>query len=378
MNGDFLGFSFGNIHSDNFNITHVSTSDRYEETLLPEFEDKIEPIIGNDGNYYFGSLYRTKGFTVSFAFDSVTELQFRKMSQWLNSKVVASLIFDERPYKVYTAKVATPPQISYICFDEPKRNLYTNGGGIKNRDIPIHNNDDRQRTYKGEGTIEFICPFPFAREQFKILDKYGSFEDFQNNFGETFSYNSQVGPGNTLTTYTNINEWAEASGILTNDEFNAKLLDRPNQIDDTSVGYNYVIPVYNPGDIETPFYLFLPFENVNGTGQLSPMTGSEFIDINYGNNILRLKPIESKTEYINENGIMINTRNHLIEGVVYDTATFSWRTTGNLYNEYIKAGDFEKIKCQDWSLDYRDYPQSIYINCATGAGAHIHYNYLYY
>lgn len=390
MKGDFLGFSFGNIHSNTLGITHVSVSDRYEENLLPEFEDKIEPIIGNDGNYYFGSLYRTKGFTVSFAFDSMTEVQFRKMSQWLNAKIVGPLIFDERPYKVYIAKVSTPPQISYVCFDEPRkyidednpidgvRVIRENGGWEREKVYP-YKYGGVARTYKGEGTVEFVCPYPFARQQFKMLDQYGEFETFINGFGEEFSYTPTTPPGNRITTYTNITEWAEASGILTRQEYERILLDSPQAADIN--GYNYIIPVYNPGDVASPFYLFLPYGNGENAelGYINPPEGDkEYIDINCYNEVLRLRPIVSKAKKSEENGVMINTRNHLIEGVVYDYGTGSWRTTGNIYNEYIEAGDFGKIKCQDWSLDYRDYSQSIAINCATGAGARIKYDYLYY
>ena len=33
MKGDFLGFSFDGIHCSTLGITHVSSSDRYEEEL---------------------------------------------------------------------------------------------------------------------------------------------------------------------------------------------------------------------------------------------------------------------------------------------------------------------------------------------------------
>ena len=78
---------------------------------------------------------------------------------------------------------------------------------------------------------------------------------------------------------------------------------------------------------------------------------------------------------------MINTSNHLIEGVLYDYNTSAWRTTGNLYNEYIVAGDFTKIRANDWNMfELYDTPhtQAIYLNCSTAMGAKIHYNYLYY
>lgn len=62
-------------------------------------------------------------------------------------------------------------------------------------------------------------------------------------------------------------------------------------------------------------------------------------------------------------------------------ATSTWRTTGNLYNEFIVAGDFAKIKANDWTMfDTYDgsHTQTIYLNCATALDARIHYNYLYY
>jgi len=39
--GDFLGFQFGEDHSYKLNITRVSTNDRYQDTLLPNFTDAV-------------------------------------------------------------------------------------------------------------------------------------------------------------------------------------------------------------------------------------------------------------------------------------------------------------------------------------------------
>ena len=179
---------------------------------------------------------------------------------------------------------------------------------------------------------------------------------------------------NSITTYTNVEEWAESSGILSYEFYARNNVDKVCATDVT--GYNAYIPTYNAGDVDAPFYLFLPFEE----GALSPASG-DYIDINLGNNLLRLKPFNSKTTTDKENGVMINTNNHLIEGVKYDTMTSAWRTTGNLYNEYIVAEDYTKIKNNNWSMfNVYDNPhlQMIYLNCATAMGAKIHYNYLYY
>jgi hypothetical protein len=52
------------------------------------------------------------------------------MRQWLDGKEIHDLVFDEAPYKVYSAKVTGTPQLKTVCFSE---------------------NDER--IYKGEGTI---------------------------------------------------------------------------------------------------------------------------------------------------------------------------------------------------------------------------------
>lgn len=440
MNGDFLGFSFDGIHSSRLGITRVSDGNRYNESLTPEIEDKIISVPGEDGSYFFGSLYRNKPITLSIAFDSLNESQFRQLNKMLAIKRPCKLIFDERPYKVYTAKISAPPQLNYVCFDEPKKKLVEPRQGIRiiNRDTnpqweevtPYVYDGERERIYKGEGTIEFTCIQPYATEQIKMLDYYGDF-NFQPVWGNGVIYRNNprtegeaelraaednvptkiINPdpeghgelvpneeyvtnpkyhvinldsSNSITVYTNVQEWAEASGILPYEFYTKYGIDVVHEVT-TIDGYNAYIPVYNAGDIDTPFYLFLPY---NDNGEINPDKGNH-ISINLGNNLLLLNPFKtlmenSESGELNldkENGVMINTKNHLIEGVFYDYRTSSWRITGNIYNEYIAAGDFVKIKNNDWSMfDTYDSTssQAIYLNCETAMGAKIHYNYLYY
>lgn len=371
MKGDFTGFSFDRIHSSQLGIVHVSNGDRYSEFLMPEFEDKIVPRVGSNGNFYFGSDYRQKSISISIAFDSVSEEQFRQIGRLFSTKKICPLIFDERPYKVYMAKITTPIQLDYICFDEFVTRNYSQGGGIKDRDIPLHNETERERVYKGEGTIEFICVNGFARQQFKYLDLYGPYEglDHPYTLEET---------GNVQTIYTNIEQWADASRLLTYEEYNDYKIDRPQSQSEIS-GYNFVIPIYNAGDINSPYYLFLPYssQEVDEQGTLEAAEG-DLIVITYENSAMQIQPFTAKQNLEFENGVIINTENHLIEGVKYDRATGSWVTTGNIYNEYIKAGDFKKIKANDWLMDKVSNVQTMYLNCATAENATIHYDYLYY
>ena len=369
MKGDYLGFSFDGHHSSSLNIVRVSNGDRYKDNILPELEDQTLTIPGRDGEFYFGSSFKNKEISIDIAFDAMTEMDFRKMQRLFSVKKPCKLIFDERPYKVYIAKLQQPIELDYVCFEEPYRYEDEEQDGIRvisregdiivrERITPIIIDYSRkQRIYKGEGTINLICSYPFAKSQFKTLEEYND--------------------------YNNVDEWAAASGILTQAEYVDRGLDvvhivtpEEEQSQDF-VGYNAYIPVYNAGDIDTSFYLYLPYE-ITGSyqnGQLKPNSGNEIL-IDMDDTSLVLNPFTSRKHMISENGVIINTNNHLIEGVVYNLDG-SWTTTGEIYNNYIIGGDFGKILCTDYNLD-NQVRQSIKMNCKTAEGAKVSYNYLYY
>ena len=443
MEHDFIGFSFDGIHSSKLNILRVSEGDRYEEELFPEAEDLTIEIPGNEGSYYFDSYFQPRNFSISIAFDSMTEAQFRKMRRLFGTKKICELIFDERPYKVYMAKVASPIQLSYICFDERAKVISDTARNGVRRDrendstteesfsetiiipandsyiyklkhtpigeVDIQNIDnysiedniytftnetdedievivsynyevlipaweqitpyiysnEKERIYKGEGTIEFICYYPFAKSLFKVLDFYN---------------NGVI----TDTIYDNVNEWKESSGILTQAERNEYMIDIPQFW--TSYGAEVTdITVYNPGDLDAGFYLYLPFIN----NQIEPAHSNTLV-ITGSDNSLVLDTITSKDESHRETGVIINTVNHLVEGVIFDPLseqfdgrTPTWKRTGYIYNEHIKHGDFFKIKRNDWSVDNQIYTRSIRFNYLgkegeTNRGIYIYYDYLYF
>ena len=137
---DFIAFSFNGKHSyQDFGLIRTSDGDRYNENIAPTLEDKTAEVPGGDGMYYFGTTHKSKQFNVSFAFDNLTEEKLRELKAWLRGKEMGDLWFSEAPYKVWTAKVTSNPTLKYIPFEQ-------NG----------------QRIYRGEGTIQFIAYWPYA------------------------------------------------------------------------------------------------------------------------------------------------------------------------------------------------------------------------
>ena len=254
--GDFLGFTFGGVHSSDLGITRVSGGDRYDEELHPEIKDRTAEVPGLNGEYYFGSDYGTKEFDIEFAFDSLTETQFRTLRKIFGTKEIKQLVFDERPYKYYMAKIANPVELSYVCFNEPIKRKFSEvnnvgtlspgtelpgstlvelpdgvrmvddgeGNRVREKVDPWVYQEGAERIYKGEGNITFVCYYPFAKSNFKVLPQAG------NEY------------------YEGSEEWVLSSGILSATDY--------ARFDTYSNGE---IKVYNPGDLPTGFRLYCPF-----------------------------------------------------------------------------------------------------------------------
>ena len=265
---DFCGFTFNGIHTSELNIIRVSNGSRYNDALGPSFQDKTAQIEGGDGILFWDSYYNNTPITIQFAFDSLTEAQLRRLRQVFCAKAIGEFIYDENPYKAYTAKIQSPAQISFICFDDNEGN----------------------RIYKGEGSIQFVAYYPYAKSVHKFL----------NEFDDTF--------------YNNKSEWAAASGMLT----------AAGSYDGTGTS----ISLYNAGDIEADWQAFYTMTS-SGCALTS-------ISLNNGEGQMAFSAITRKNS--NDVYLRINSRTGLIEGCDLNKVP-----TGTLYNNFLIAGDFFKI-----------------------------------
>ena len=308
LEGDFIGFTFNGEHSSHMGITRVSNGNRFNETLFPNFQDKTGSITGRDGMYYFGSQYGQKPLQIQIAYDYLTEAGIRHLRQVFGDKKPHWLIFDEAPYKKYLVKIAQPIQLTYICFME-----------------------NNQRIYKGDGQIQFVCYSPFARSVYKSLSEY-------NNI--------------------NIAEWSATSGMLNSlsgyDNF----------------GNNNYATLYNPGDFDADFKLYVPFSS----GVIN--SGSCFIAPQgaMADNYERQVAFDTITAIGVDTGVYFNSSLELIEGVkkTVDGTTTTYQLTGNVYNKYITAGQLFKIPITQTT------PDKMYFISSGVSNLELTYDYLYY
>lgn len=383
LKGDFIGFTYNGVHSSELGIVRTSDGSRFNENLLPTFTDKTAVASGVNETYYFGTQFTQKPTSVPVAFDSLTEEQFRKLRQIFGDQKIHDLIFDELPFKVYSAKVSSAPSWQYICFEDEQGN----------------------RVYKGEGTIQFIYYNPFARSRYKFLDQYteDNIPEWKTIIVEEPT-DTKVPPDiykvlNDETSFNNKDEWKDASGMLESQTINGRTYDQYAQTSSTS-GTSYSdIHLYNPGDIETNFILRFPKELINKPIRISLRRGSDGVGELIENSELI---IDTGSETITDDYLQINTKLQLIEGLdkrggdsgyqevqiteeefnagkadywyvtasgfeqctsasIYSdtqiyytkiTTKIQYILTGNIYNQYIAGGEFFKIPTNIDNLGY--------------------------
>lgn len=138
---DFIGFRYGPYHSSDLHLIATSSSNRFNKNLLPSPKDYTLDIPGGDGQFYVGQTFQSREISINVTFTDMDEFTFRRLAQIFSSDKLQDLVFDEQPYKKYRAKCKSQPQFKYICFKDPQT---------------------QQRIYKGEGTLNFICYYPYA------------------------------------------------------------------------------------------------------------------------------------------------------------------------------------------------------------------------
>ena len=398
--GDFTGFSFGGVHSSDLGITRVSGGDRYEEKLHPEVSDRTAEVPGLDGVYYFGSEHKEKTFDISIGFDSLTEEQFRKLRTIFSTKEVKELIFDERPYKKYMAKIESPVELSFVCFDEPRKVIGAERKGIRiteraattssvisdvseGLDVTLSEstyqsffNSDGTNTFEYRDSVWYL-----VEEEAEVeLSNYGIEVTINDPSVENIGFKVTNSTTNGVTweqvtpytiDYTHVqriykgegkisfichypyaksvfkelpegsDEWAFSSGILSVSDYSE--FDR---YDNTSG----IINIYNGGDLPANFSLYCPFL-VSHSMKLKYYTSANTLggQLNIGD----ITPLDNITGH-NDVGFLINTSNGLIQGVqsiTYAADGVSYVTSSNFYNRYIKSGSFFKIEPNTSSRD---------------------------
>lgn len=348
MIGDFLGFTFGDIHSSALGIVRTSNGSRYEMGLLPSLVDKTVQVPGADRTYYFGSNYTQKNFSLPIAFDNITEEQLNEMQYIFGTKKMSRLIFDEAPYKQYMVKSNGIQGLNFICFDE-----------------------DGQRIYKGEGSLQFIAYEPFATnriengESLKFIEQYRALVN-DDNYPDIYYYSAPGlsishtnGQGSLREEVVGDFQWAIGSHMK----------ELQSEVPNTFTPSDISLPIYNAGNRETDYKIYL----LGGANNSNPFSKFMYtLETEEGDFTINIEGLENiSIPNANNWGIVIDTKTELIQIVSYivTNGVYKFTNLGTVINQYMTAGTFKKIPA------YYEGEISISSNTCNGI---IEYNYKYY
>lgn len=338
IKGDYIGFTFGDVHSSELGLMRVSNGSRYEQDLLPPLQDKKVQVVGRDGEIYFGSQYNTKPIKVPVAFDNMNEESFQKLKRLLADKKPKYLWFDETPYKQWLVKSANVQNFKWVCFDDSK-----------------DPDDPEPRRYKGEGTLEFNCFTPYAESRVLFLDEPVDYvwdwnrtespkrlvQYFKDN--ENYLERKRKELGKELSVLTlecnyNFNEWKDASGLRYKTIIPDDLIWEGQYNVWGSDGFPEVV-VYNPGNQEANYKLIWWDDEHKhqfpGDEIFFLITYEEIASQYTDKTMLKIEEFKLKEE---DYGIMIDSKLKIIKGIDQ-----TGKPTGNIYSKYYVAGDFYKI-----------------------------------
>lgn len=320
IKGDFISFTYNGVHSTELGIVRTSSSNRYNDQLVPTSQDKTVPVPGGNGTYFFGSYYTQRAITLDIAYDEVTEATLRRMRKVFEADTVHELIFDDEPYKIYYAKVTGQPQLKYIPFQNYDNNLL---GGTP-------------RIYKGEGTINFTCYDPFAHCPWnrKYLDP---------------QWNAEV-PAPPWYKYDNANEWNLSAHLLSTwYGYDNHTGDTQGDSTDEIPNVKNIYRLYNPGDVEADFQLIIPF------GDCQKITSLTLSNTNTGYSESLYLDFQSTPKTTPDTGesihVSFNSKTNLLEEMIRDDSTGIYRKTGKLYNEALQTTVWFKIPVMETYYD---------------------------
>lgn len=348
--GSFLGFTLGGIHSSILGITRV-VNDKSQEELFPMIKNKKIYLPGAKETYFYNSIYDTRQFTIDFAFDKITEQQLILLKKLACTTKPLSLIFDERPYKIYTVKIQNDLSLKFI---------------------PFSNNGVRY--YSGSGLITLTSLFPYAQSRYEYIEDFNANNIIEWRTQADFEkgINDILHPGSLMYETNNV-EWVDskefASFLISDEDFDkyfnelnegsykneATVLEKPGYMtlveefgSDPSYcnleewktasripnkglyekyslqGDKFISTLFNAGDFDTPVEFIFHFYNSLGK-QIEISNGEQTISIQ----IPQQKGLED--EYFG-----INTKDFQVMGYNKDL-----KPTKNYYNEFLlKRGFF--------------------------------------
>ena len=119
MNRSFISFSFGGRLIEDFNLIATFGSDRLNRNGYANFEDTTTNYNNLEGQQYWATHYKNNSLDLTLSTDGIDQRQLDDFLYWFRAGDTKELILAEHPNRAILARVAQPPQLDLLPFEQP-------------------------------------------------------------------------------------------------------------------------------------------------------------------------------------------------------------------------------------------------------------------
>ena len=149
MNRSFISFTYGGKPIEDFDLIATIVSNRLTRNGYANFEDIVTTYDNLDGQFYWNTHYKTNSLTLVLSTDGIEQKTLDEFMFWFHAGEAKELVLSEHPNRAIMARVAQPPQISMLPFEQ------TTYVTISDQKYPT-----KTTLYKGDITLDFVMDEP--------------------------------------------------------------------------------------------------------------------------------------------------------------------------------------------------------------------------
>ncbi len=149
MNRSFISFTYGGKYIEDFNLIATINNNRLDRIGYSPFNDITTSYENLDGQYYWGTHYNPNQMEFTLSTDGIDQKMLDDFLYWFHAGEIRELILAEHPNRATLARVAEPPQLSLLPFED---------------DVSITINEISYKTkttlYKGDIQLKLVMDEP--------------------------------------------------------------------------------------------------------------------------------------------------------------------------------------------------------------------------
>lgn len=149
MNRSFISFTYGGKPIEDFDLIATIVNNRINKDAYASFDDITTTYDNLDGQFYWNTHYRTNSLTFVLSTDGIDQKTLEEFRYWFHAGEAKELILSEHPNRAIMARVAQPPELSLLPFEQATTVI------ISGNEYPT-----KTTLYKGDITLVLITEEP--------------------------------------------------------------------------------------------------------------------------------------------------------------------------------------------------------------------------